>query len=263
MVFLYLGITFTRYMGEMRGRELLEKELGIAKRIQESFLPTVMPAVRDTRVVAKMCTAKQVGGDLYDFAEINPEKLGVMIGDVSGKGVPAALYMAKVVSEFRYSMKAETPKEIVTRLNSRLVKEGSAGLFVTLTYATFDVAKGVLLYASGGHLPIIMMKKGDLEPVLLDTKEGTPLGLFEGDFSGEETSFQKGDMFVMYTDGVTEAMNPKGEMFGMDRLQTLVRDNRNLSAEELVELVQAEVKKFEKNKQHDDITVIVVRIGPR
>ena len=236
MVFLYLGITFTRYMGEMRGRELLEKELAIAKRIQESFLPQEIPATHSIQVAASMQTAKQVGGDLYDLVKISPEKLGVMIGDVSGKGVPAALYMAKVVSEFRTYMGLSNPKEIVTKLNSRLVKEGSAGLFVTLTYAIFDEKNSLLLYASGGHLPIIMLKKDKSEPILLDAKEGTPLGLFDGEFSAEEARFGKGDMFVMYTDGVTEAMNPKAEMFGSSRLADLVA----LGADGLLDRVVAQ-----------------------
>ena len=258
MVFLYLGMTFSKYITEVHRNELLSKELEIARKIQRSFLPEEMPRVSGIDVSAEMSTARQVGGDLYDFvADAEGGRLGVMIGDVAGKGVPAALYMAKVVSEFKSYIGEENASQAITKLNERLCKEGSAGLFVTLSYIIFDVKSGVASFSSGGHLPMIAVRR---EITLVDVKEGMPLGLFESGFSEEKINFSKGDMFVLYTDGITEAMNAKGEMFGQERLVELVKNNKNLSAEKLTELIQGEVKKFEgKHKRHDDITVIVVR----
>ena len=259
MIFLYLGMTFSKYIIEARRNELLEKELEIARKIQRSFLPEEMPRVSGIDVSAEMSTARQVGGDLYDFvADAAGGRLGIMIGDVAGKGVPAALYMAKVVSEFKSYAGEENASQAITKLNERLCKEGSAGLFVTLSYIIFDVKSGVASFSSGGHLPMIVVKR---EITLVDVKEGIPLGLFESPFGEEKINFSKGDTFVLYTDGVTEAMNSKGEMFGQERLVELVKNNKSLTAEELTALIQHEVKKFEgKRKQHDDITVIVVRV---
>ncbi|MBL7157466.1 MAG: CHASE2 domain-containing protein [Candidatus Omnitrophica bacterium] len=260
-LFLYLGITFSKYINETQKIEILEKELSIAKKIQESFLPKENPKTPGIDLSAKMLTALQVGGDLYDFTEITDRKLGIMIGDVSGKGVPAALYMAKVVSEFKSYTGEALASQTILKLNERLCREGGSGLFVTLSYLMFNMDTGFLNYSSGGHLPMIVVKEGVPEPHLVDLKDGMPLGLFEGTFSEEKIKFEKGDIFILYTDGVTEAMNPKKEMFGQERLVNLVKNNRSLKSEEMVNLIQDEVRKFEgKQKQHDDITVITVRV---
>ncbi|MGB2705456.1 MAG: CHASE2 domain-containing protein [Candidatus Omnitrophota bacterium] len=258
--FVYLGATFVKYISETHKIEILENELGIAKTIQESFLPKESPKIAGLGIAAKMLTARQVGGDLYDFIEMGEGKIGVMIGDVSGKGVPAALYMAKVVSLFKSYAAGGSASRAILELNKRLCGESASGLFVTLSYAVFDAGAGFLNYSSGGHLPMLVLKSGAPKPRLVDLKEGTPLGLFEGDFSEEKIKFEKGDMFILYTDGVTEAMDKKGEMFGEEKLVSLAKENDTLSAGEMVDLIQDEVRKFEgKRKQHDDITVIVVR----
>lgn len=261
MMFFYLGTTFVKYIGETNKIEILERELSIAKKIQESFLPKESPKIQGMDIAAKMLTARQVGGDLYDFIPLGDRKLGIMIGDVSGKGVPAALYMAKVVSEFKSYAGEELASQAILKLNEQLCREAGSGLFVTLSYAIFDTGTGFLSYSSGGHLPMIVVKKGVPEPRLVDLKEGTPLGLFSGAFSEEKIKFEKGDIFILYTDGVTEAMDPKEEMFGQERLVELVKNNANLNAREMAGLIQNEVDKFEgKKKRHDDITVIAVKV---
>ena len=260
VLFLYLGVTFAKYINETYKIEIMERELSIAKKIQESFLPKERPKFPGMDVAAKMSTARQVGGDLYDFVKMGESRLGIMIGDVAGKGVPAALYMAKVVSEFKSYVGEDLASQAILKLNKQLCAESGSGLFVTLAYAIFDINTGILNYSSGGHLPMIRVKASS-EAILIDPKEGTPLGLFEGEFSEEKIKFEKGDKFVLYTDGVTEAFNSKGGMFGQDRLVSLLKNNAGLNAEETVDLVQNEVKKFEvKNKQHDDITVIAIKV---
>ena len=258
--FLYLAITFTKYISEIQKMEIVDRDLSIARRIQESFLPKEKPNIPSIDIAAKMETAKQVGGDLYDFFCIDQNKLGVMIGDVSGKGVPAALYMAKVVSEFKTCASGCSASNAILRLNNRLCKEGGSGLFVTLSYLIFNVNDKTLDYSSGGHLPMLIAKINSEKIEKVDVDEGTPLGLFEGVFGTKTLKFEKGDLFVLYTDGVTEAMNPKGEMFGEERLIELIKETKSLSLQEIVDKVQNEVSLFEgKDRQHDDITVMVLK----
>jgi CHASE2 domain-containing sensor protein len=257
----YLWGTVNKLIFETHKNELIERELGIARNIQQSFLPKKAPNVENLEIQAGMITAKHVGGDLYDFVEFSNKKAGVFIGDVSGKGVPAALYMAKVVSVFKPFCKEASPSVTLSMLNSRLSEESGSNLFVTAAYMVFDMERMTARYSLGGHLPIIMLREGEPSPRLLDTKEGMPLGLMECGFTDSSTDIQRGDIFIFYTDGVTEAMDARNNMFGEERLVSLVKKSVIMSAAELTGLIQSEVSKFEgKGHQHDDITVITVKI---
>lgn len=256
---IYIIFTFKRYVAETQRRELLEKELGIAKTIQESFLPMDMPVVGGVEAAASMLTAKQVGGDLYDVVQLDDEKVVFMLGDVSGKGVPAALYMARVVSVFRAFVNTGTPCEVVCKMNDRLVARSGSGLFVTLTYMIIDTSSNMAHYAIGGHMPTLLIEPdGNVE--FLDVEEGMPLGMIECNFTPGEKKYKPGSIFVLYTDGVTEAMDIKGEMFGQDRLEKLGATLKNASPTEVVNAILKAVKDFEgKAKQHDDVTVMAIR----
>ncbi len=255
----YVIFTFKKYITETQKRELLEKELTIARDIQQSFLPREVPRVGALEVSVKMATARQVGGDLYDMIRFGDNKLGVMMGDVAGKGVPAALFMAKVVSVFKSFAKAGAVAEGLRNVNDRLIAEGSSSVFVTLTYMVLDTEANSLEMAIGGHLPTILVEPdGNIE--LLDVAEGMPLGLIESDFSECKRDYKPGSVFVLYTDGVTEAMNLRKEMFGEDRLVELIGNLKGRSAEEIVDAIHEAVVKFAgKASQHDDITVMAVR----
>ena len=258
---LYLGLTFRKYIVEMHKREVIENELSIAKDIQQSFLPKAKPGIEGVAIEAKMLTAHQVGGDLYDFIDISRKKAGVMIGDVSGKGVPAALYMAKVVSEFKSYAKEGLASNAVLKLNDRLVQESGSNLFVTLSYLIFDMEKRTLNFSIGGHLPTLMFREGEEEPRYLDLKEGMPLGLMESSFSDDTIEIKKGDLFILYTDGVTEAMNKRRKMFGTEKLADIVRTNRTRPLRDIVDLIHKEVRIYEgRLPQHDDITVVAIRV---
>ncbi|MDO8525857.1 MAG: CHASE2 domain-containing protein [Candidatus Omnitrophota bacterium] len=261
MGFIYLSCTLYKYISEWKKRLILENELGIAKTIQESFLPKSLPATPGLDISAKMLTARQVGGDLYDFIEFSGTRLGVMIGDVSGKGVPASLFMAMVTGAFKFFAATDTnPDDTLNSLNEKLVKESSSGLFVTVFYAILDLQTGTMLYGNGGHLPALFLREKE-EPKFLDTTEGAPLGLMEGNYSSGSIDIRKGDTIIFYTDGVTEAMNSKREMYGTGRLSTVVRKNRHLSSQDILAAVEKDVRSFEpKSEQHDDITAIVVKI---
>ncbi len=263
IVAIYIFVTLRKYMLEIKKREIMEKELDIAKGIQQSFLPREIPSVGGLDICAQMVTARQVGGDLYDVIPLGDEKMGVLLGDVSGKGVPAALYMARVVSMLKSIVREGNPAEVMKKLNHRLVSESDSGLFVTLAYAVFDTGNKVVEIASGGHNPTLMMDpEGNIE--LLDVEEGIPLGMIEGDYSEIKKEYRPGSIFVIYTDGVTEAMNEDGDMFGQERLVELIRFLarflRECSAKEVVDAVIRAVTDFEgKDRQHDDITVMAIR----
>ena len=259
MAGIYAIFTFKKYVTEMQKRELIEKELDIATSIQQSFLPGQLPEIPGLEVNVEMLTARQVGGDLYDIFPLGEKKLGCMIGDVSGKGVPAALYMARVVSVFKTFAKEGMPAEVLKQVNDRLCSEGSSNLFVTLTYMILDSKNYNTEFAIGGHLPTLVIEP-DGNVQLLDVEEGMPLGLIEGNFAKGKKDYKPGSTFVLYTDGVTEAMNPRGEMFGEERLVQLARGLKDRDAKSVVEKIQQAVKDFAgKAKQHDDITVMAIK----
>jgi Serine phosphatase RsbU, regulator of sigma subunit len=258
---LYLLMAAYKYLGEWKGRIASDRELDIAKKIQESFLPKELPRVNGIDIAARMITARKVGGDLYDLVEFGPGKLGVMIGDVSGKGVPASLFMAMVSGAFKsFALPMAAPEKVLFELNTKLVKESRSNLFVTVFYAIFDLTSKSFKYANGGHLPALYLAKNRTSE-LLNVKDGTPLGLMDGEYSGSARQFGEGDIFVFYTDGVTEAMNAKGEMYEIGRLTSLVEKYRDSTPEAMLDIIEKDLRKFEpKTTQHDDITFIVVKI---
>ncbi|MBD3426612.1 MAG: CHASE2 domain-containing protein [Candidatus Omnitrophica bacterium] len=256
---IYVMVTLKKYFTEIQKRELIEKELDIAKGIQRSFLPREIPEAGGLDICARMLTARQVGGDLYDVVELPGGRIGVMLGDVSGKGVPAALYMARVVSVFKAFAKKGEPGEVVSQVNDNLVLEADSGLFVTMTYNVFDTSAGKISFAIGGHNPTILIDPdGRIE--LLDVEAGIPLGMMQSVFTQNSRQYAPGSIFVFYTDGVTEAMGPDDEMFGMERLTELASLLKGATAEEVVDAILAAVTDFEgPDRQHDDITVVAVR----
>ena len=261
IVLLYLSLTLYRFIAEWKKRLIMENELGIAKKIQESFLPKSLPRIAGLEIDAAMFTARQVGGDLYDFRIFDDGRVGVMIGDVSGKGVPASLFMAMVTSEFKFFAKQDiAPQDVLSGLNSELVRESSSNLFVTMFYIIFDMKKFQAKYSNGAHLPAIYLDS-ESKTELLDVAEGTPLGLVDSQYGGKEITFKKGDIFILYTDGVTEAMNKRGEMYGQERLLSAIKKSRSSSPKELLTIIEKDIRGFEpKLKQHDDITLMVIKI---
>jgi len=180
---------------------------------------------------------------------------------VSGKGVPASLFMAMVTGAFKFfAGPLNAPNDVLKNLNAKLVKESSSNLFVTVFYSVFDMKEKTFAYANGGHLPVIHLSQGR-DPEFLDTAEGTPLGLMDGEFSGGKTQFVSGDVFLFYTDGITEAMNRKGEMYEKERLLKIAALSKYFSAEDIVKTIEKDVRQFEpKHLQHDDMTIIAVKI---
>jgi sigma-B regulation protein RsbU (phosphoserine phosphatase) len=203
-----------------------------------------------------------VGGDLYDFKVFSDSRLGVMVGDVSGKGVPASLFMAMVASEFKFlSTNDALPESVLNALNARIVGESTSNLFVTMFYMIFDLKNKRARFSNGAHLPAIHINAAG-EAGLLDVSEGTPLGLVESDYLGKDLNINKGDIFVFYTDGVTEAMNSRKEFYSEERLIKVIKHSKALPAKEVVAAVEKDIRSFEpRSKQHDDITLIVVKMA--
>lgn len=261
MGLIYLSFTIYKYAAEMNRRMILENELEIAKKIQQSFLPREVPAVGGASVAASMFTARQVGGDLYDFCNFGEKSLGVMIGDVSGKGVPASLFMAMASGAFKFfALDGAVPGDVLANLNAKIIKESSSNLFVTVFYAVFDFEKCAVTYANGGHLPLLYLpEEGPAQ--FLDVDSGTPLGMLEGAYSTKQTNFRKGDIFVFYTDGITEAMNQRRDMYGAERLAAVVAKNRKNPPDTVLSEIEKDVRRFEpKKSQHDDMTLVVLKI---
>lgn len=210
------------YLAEQRMRE----QLAVAATIQTSFLPDDELDASDPRYLLRASTqpAQEVGGDLYDYFALPGERLGIIIGDVSGKGIGAALYMAKVVSEFRYlSHLLYDPAAVIRRLNRSLHESSRFGMFVTATYWIIDLDQGLAWFTNAGHLPSLLRRAGTGAIELIEGDAGLPLGVFDNStYQTNTIEFEPGDRLIMFTDGVVEAWSEDREQYGYERLTELV-----------------------------------------
>jgi CHASE2 domain-containing sensor protein len=265
----YLAITLNQFIIARFEKGLIEQELKIASRIQESILPQRLPMTTGVEVGVKCVPAKQVGGDFYDFirflydvVKLKEDRLGIVIGDVSGKGVPAALFMAKVMADFRgLSNNFDEPSDALTAINDRLTGEGVPGMFVTLQYLIYEPKERKIKYSNGGHNPLIWVRNNG-EANLLTQDIGSPIGIIpDSEFKTDEIIVSPGDIFIMYTDGISEARNIDHKEFEDSRILETVKTNRNLTAQNLAEKLVGEVEKFSEGMpQHDDMTIICLKI---
>jgi len=250
----------------------IDTELATAKAIQESALPRIFPPYPDVNrfdVYASMKAAREIGGDFYDFFLIGDDcdadsgKLGFIIADVSGKGVPAALFMMKSMTQLRDYLMAEVEiGEAVENANRQLCKGNDEGMFVTVWAGVLDYATGHVDFVNAGHNPPLIWQK-ERGWHWLEEKSGLPLGLFE-DFPYEAYSLECniGDQFLLYTDGVTEAMSVDGELYGEGRLEALANANYTRHPRMLVDAVRHDVATWAKGaEQSDDITILSLEYG--
>jgi len=254
----YLAVTFLKYLQEQKKRMLVEKELSIARNIQQSFLPEFVPKSEFLDIAAEMITAKQVGGDLYAFRK-NENNIGIMIGDVSGKGIPASLYMARTISLFELFIKQNSEaKDVVANLNGELCESSRSNLFVTLIYSIF-VQNRKMYFVNAGHMPIILIRKnGSVEKL---ASNSIPIGLMKSEFEENEIDLFTDDVVVFYTDGVSEARNLENQEFSEERLIKVILQYKMLSAERISANIKKEIISFiGKAPQHDDITLVVIKI---
>ncbi|MBF0571479.1 MAG: CHASE2 domain-containing protein [Candidatus Omnitrophica bacterium] len=258
----YLLCTLYKSILHFKERIILENEFKIAKQIQESFVPAALPEVDGFDMAAVMMSAREVGGDLYDVIKFDEGTLGVMVGDVAGKGISASLFMTMTVSSFKFFAKPQVrPQETLFSLNEKIFRETASNRFVTLYYSLFNLKTRVMSYANGGHLPVLYLAKDRKDAIALDVDEGLPLGMMNSAYSGRQIKFDSGDVFIYYTDGITEASNTQKEMYGFERLKALVQIKRSLLAGQLLDEIVKDVMKFQgKRKQQDDITLIVIKV---
>ena len=254
---------FARHITE---RQRLQQELEIARSVQMSFLPKANPRIVELDIASRCAPALEVGGDYYDFLNLKDKRLGVVVGDVSGKGTQAAFFMT-LTKGFVHALAevSGSPSVVLTHVNKLFYENVDRGVFISMVYGVFDTARSLLTLARAGHNPVIM-RKTKADQVQVVNPMGLALGLDPGETFSKSIQevtipFQSGDLFVFYTDGFPEAMNKTMEEFGEDRLCQTVQKYAHGSAAEIMDGVFAEMKQFVgKAKQHDDMTIVVVKI---
>lgn len=245
--------------------ESLKRDLTTARNIQQYFLPQTFPPFPEESehldIYASMNAAKDIGGDFYDFFHIDDDHIAFVIGDVCGKGIPAALFMAVSRTIVRSKgVECGTAGECLTESNRLLAAYSTDCMFVTVFYAIYDTRSGSVTYSNAGHNPPHLMR-GDGTVEELPRSRNTMMGVFDK-YVFKEDSFQlePGDTLVMFTDGVTEAMNPDGNEFGTGQLMTTLGGLAGRDSRQVVEAVKTAVKEFAGSaEQSDDITLLVVK----
>ena len=242
-------------------KERMESELRIARDIQMSMVPHEFPKLEGLDIFASMTPAREVGGDLYDYIQID-NVLYFCVGDVSGKGVPASLVMAQVTRLFRALAKQRMmPEEIATRLNDELTENNKSGMFVTMFIALVDLTTGHLDYCNAGHNPPVL--GGDAEGgSFMKIHSNAPIGLWSGlKFVGEEIDTIKGRPMFLYTDGLNEAENPQRQQFGEERMLKILRSIRFESATKVISTLSREVEQHRNGAEpNDDLTMFCFKI---
>jgi serine phosphatase RsbU (regulator of sigma subunit)/putative methionine-R-sulfoxide reductase with GAF domain len=264
-----IAVENDRLLQEVAEQERMRQELEVAKRIQTSFLPECCPVVPGWELAVYWRSAREVGGDFYDFiplpVQVGDEgvsgRMGLVVADVADKGVPAALFMALSRTLLRTSsIDGRSPAAAIARTNELILADARSDLFVTLFYAILQPESGEMTYVNAGHVPPLVVRaaQGTAEELRVP---GMALGILANERFGEHTSHLKpGDALIMYTDGVTDAMNGEQEMFGLERLKRLARDHRYEKAQQLAETINQAVSDFVGDSvQFDDFTLVVAR----
>lgn len=258
-----LAIENARMHRFMLDQERMQQQLESAHTIQQSFMPQSFPHAKDDHFLlhARNIPAIAVGGDLFDFIEIDANRLGLVIGDVSGKGIPAALYMARLISDLRYySHIHECPIDLMRTINSILFERGRHGMFVTLIYLLLNRHTGELTITNGGHLPPLWFQQATQSFRVVNGASGIPLGIMpEIELSEQVIQLRPGDHLLLYTDGIIEAKNARGKMFSRQRLEEVSNQAWN-DPQRLIDEIIKQIKKFSRNvSQHDDITLVAIK----
>jgi len=246
-------------------KKLLEKELQIARTIQQSILPQEIPQFERLQCGALMVPARSIGGDFYDFFPLDEERLGVVVGDVSDKGVPSALYMALTYSLVRAEAShTATPGETLRCVNRHLLDINVSDMFVTLFYGVINIRSGVFHYARAGHLPPFLTS-AEGQPLPVPSQLGQALGLFEEPVLDEQQiELPPGGWLLLFSDGLTDAMNQVGDYFGTEQLDALLAENRQVSAQAFCQVLWQSIQEYAKGvAQTDDFTIAALHWKPK
>jgi sigma-B regulation protein RsbU (phosphoserine phosphatase) len=260
-----MQLSFGRFIENLKKetetRERIKSELRIARDIQASMLPRVFPQREEFDIFATMEPAKEVGGDFYDFFFIDKDKLCLLIGDVSGKGVPAALFMAITKALLKTeALRGLSPDEVLFRVNNILCPENQACMFATVFCIILDIQTGKIQFSNGGHNPpLIHTGNGDFEFISLP--KGLVVGVMpDSKFESTSLTLKPNDAVFLYTDGVTEAMNPQDKLFSEQRLKSCLGQLSNNDMPTIIKGVKQEILAFaEGADQSDDITMIALK----
>jgi predicted ester cyclase len=246
---------------EITERERIEQEMRVARSIQQASLPEEVPTLEGWQITPFYQPAREVGGDFYDFHFLSEDRVGLVVGDATGKGVPAALVMSTTCGMLQLAAQAldsSSPGEVLSSVNETLFARIPSNMFVTCFYAILDPQSGSLTYANAGHdLPYLRRRRGECEEV---RARGMPLGLMPGmSYEEKEMVLDAGEAALFYSDGLVEAHDPQGEMFGFPRLRALIAEHAEKGS--LEEALLGELYSFvgEGWEQEDDITLLTLR----
>ena len=254
----------TAAMGrEMAQRERLNRELEIAREVQEHLFPQRLPTVPGLDYCGHCRPAREVGGDYYDFLELPEGKLGIAVGDVSGKGVGAALMMASLEASLRaLASVLQDPADLMEKVNTLVCQASAANRFATLFYGEYDPAARRLTYVNAGHNPPLVLRNNAGSCHVLRLENGGPvIGFLPHQYQRGVFCHEPGDLIVLFTDGVSESMNVRNEEWGEERLIEVAKTCHGLRAQEGMTRILAAAQKFAGGaSQHDDMTLVVLRV---
>jgi len=243
----------------------IDNELKYAKEIQQSSLPIIFPNTSQYELYATMHPAKQVGGDFYDFFPIDTDHIFILMADVSGKGIPAAMYMmrAKTLVKSLVTTNELSLDQIITGVNDELNRDNKTGMFVTAWFGILNIKTGDLEFVNAGHCPPLVGKPHKYE--YLKMVKNTVLGVIPGiNYKLERIKLKPSESIILYTDGVTEATSKKKKLFGESKLQTVVNSSMAKNTNEMLNTIYTEVDKFQRGvEQADDITMLMVKYKPK
>jgi len=250
-------------------KEAIEADLRLAHDMQQEILPKVFPPLPNADTIAiyaQMEPAKEVGGDFYDFFPIDDDHMAVVVGDVSGKGVPAGLFMMRVRAMLRSSaVGSQSAAEALERINLVIAQENPSSTFATMFYFICNIRTGAVTFCNAGHNPPVWLKDGQatfLGPTP-EAGRGLPVGIMEdGSYTDGTLTLGIGESLVVYTDGVTEATSVQEEMFGEERLREVLEENILLEPKDLCQKVLSEVNDYQADaEQFDDIAILIFKYG--
>ncbi len=258
---------FRESQRSLADQERIQQEMHLAKEIQQTLLPAGFPDVQGYEIASYYESAKEVGGDYYDFVDVDRDRIGVVVADVSGKGVPGSLVMTMIRTALRTEARGvSSSAEVLAKVNNFVIGDIRKGMFVTLFYTILDSRKRRVTFASAGHNPMILYRFSTQKTYYLNPK-GFPVGisvsdkdLFTQSIEDDTIQLTKGDIILCYTDGITEAMNSKRELFGEERLLEVIRKFGHLRAKHFTEKLKEELLSFTEGQvQYDDITFVVIK----
>jgi catechol 2,3-dioxygenase-like lactoylglutathione lyase family enzyme len=250
----------TAMLDKMESERRAEQELAIAKQVQARLFPQTLPPLSTLEYAGVCIQARHVGGDYYDFLDLGRGRVALVIADISGKGIAAALLMANLQANVRSqsAIALDEPYRLLRTVNQVFYENTAEISYATLFFAEYEDKSRVMRYANCGHLSAILLRANDALERLAST--ATVVGLFKDwECSTREVRLHPDDILALYTDGITESFNQAGEEFGEARLVEALRKARNLAAQELLASVIDEVQQFSAEEQHDDITLIVAK----